>query len=356
MTTYQVSSFLRTGEIYISPEIQNREHYPFTLQRAKQFFDCFREETFELNGVVRSLFIDEGKEALPAHSFAKGFLYSQKIDDLVEHARQSGGDLPDHVGTILLEYGGTRESPYIHVEPTEATARSLQDQRAEEETGGMPDQLKSSIDPNGKITWYCRYCEGSIGEDALSKWDCPVCHGSNDEPLDWVPCRNCGFSPAYFVCPHCLKEFDIKLFNFNVYNDGATKQRLGQLVISCGENHRRIIEGLSAVTKNKLSEIEFEFPIVIRAVYLNSHHIDLGQEWFHLLLFASEDSECVTAYMSVVIPKGETNPDRATIAYLHLNSIPSRSSDTSLISQAGLKRTLDPKIQRIIRSLNAQDE
>jgi hypothetical protein len=359
MTIYRVGSFLRTGEIYITPEIQSREHHPFTMQRAKKLFDWFREETFELNGVVHSLFIYEGKEALPEHSFAKGLLYSQKIDELMEYARQSGGDLPDHVGTILLEYGAARENPCVRVQPTEAAARSLQDQRVEEEPGGIRE-LRSSIDSQGKITWYCRYCEEPIGEDTLSKWDCPVCHKPNNEPIDWVPCWNCEFSPAYFVCPHCLREFDIKLFNFNVHSVGATKQRLAQLVISCGEGLSRIVEGLSTVTKNKLGEIEFELPIAIRTVYLNSYHIDQKldrkSEWFHFSLFASEDSECATAYLSVVIPTGDTNQDRATIEYLHLNSIPTRSSDTPLISEAGIKRTLDPKIQRIIRSLNVRDE
>lgn len=115
MPTYRIDDFLRTADIYIAPEIQNREHYPFTMHNAQRFFHQFRGIPFELNATARALFIFRGKEALPRSSFAEGALYSQNVDELEAHAQRNYGNLPEPIGAILFECGGTRVEPYIKV-------------------------------------------------------------------------------------------------------------------------------------------------------------------------------------------------------------------------------------------------
>lgn len=108
MATYRLMDFMKAFEIAIDPPIQERQLYPFTMQCAKNFFDCFVNESFKFDGVVRSILIYDGKENLPKHSYAKGWLFSQNCDELGALERT-----PKPVGHIYLDFGGFRETDQV---------------------------------------------------------------------------------------------------------------------------------------------------------------------------------------------------------------------------------------------------
>jgi len=111
---YRMENFWRSNDIYIDPDIQTREGNQFTMNCAKRFFVPFLKEYFAFEGKVGSIRIYDGKEALPRHSYAFGWLYSDTIDEIMRHR----GTWPEHpVGTINFEYGGNAKAPYISVQP-----------------------------------------------------------------------------------------------------------------------------------------------------------------------------------------------------------------------------------------------
>ena len=110
MAVYNIISFLQSAEILINPDIQERVQYPFTMQWAKKFFDNFVNDSFHFDGFVGSIVIYDGKENLPRHSYASGFLFSQSIDEI-----NNLGNFPDPIGSIQFEYGGNTTTPYISV-------------------------------------------------------------------------------------------------------------------------------------------------------------------------------------------------------------------------------------------------
>ena len=101
---------LFSNNVLISPEIQNARQYPFTLERARTFFDAFVNESFDLDRQISSIVIISGKENLPQHSFASGHLFAETLDEL-EHLSA----LPNPVGNIHMEYGGNTTEPLIRV-------------------------------------------------------------------------------------------------------------------------------------------------------------------------------------------------------------------------------------------------
>jgi len=107
---YRVIDFLRRDEVLISPDIQDRPGYPFTLERARRFFDKFQSESFAFDGEVKSIIIFDGKENLPRHSFATGLLYPHTLDQL-----KRLGTVKQPVGEIHFECGGTLSAPRIGV-------------------------------------------------------------------------------------------------------------------------------------------------------------------------------------------------------------------------------------------------
>lgn len=116
MANYRIADFIRNGQVLIMPDIQDRPQFPFTIQRAMQFFRCFANESFDLDQKVSSIIIYDGKEALPHHSYAAGHLYAASLEEIGD-ATQKTGRLPDPVGTINMEYGGTRTSPRLQAQP-----------------------------------------------------------------------------------------------------------------------------------------------------------------------------------------------------------------------------------------------
>lgn len=109
MPNYHIIDFLKNYEIVIDPKIQEREIFPFTMQCAKRFFLNFAEESFNFDREVRSILIYDGKENLPRHSFATGFLFSQSYGEL-----EALGSIPKPIGSIHMEYGGNTTLPYVN--------------------------------------------------------------------------------------------------------------------------------------------------------------------------------------------------------------------------------------------------
>jgi len=110
MASYRMYDFLLANEVLVSPDIQNRAQYPFTMQAAKRFFDNFIRETFDLDADVKSIVVYDGKENLPRHSYASAFLFSYSLDEM-----QEMDSFPDPVGSMHMEIGGNTLSPVIRV-------------------------------------------------------------------------------------------------------------------------------------------------------------------------------------------------------------------------------------------------
>lgn len=115
MPTHHIADFLETADIYISPEIQQQPHYPFTMACAKRFFDEFRRSSFEFDRSVRAIFIFRGKEALPRNSFAEGWLFSKTVNELENYAARNNGNLPENIGIIYMDCGAPLHRPYIKI-------------------------------------------------------------------------------------------------------------------------------------------------------------------------------------------------------------------------------------------------
>jgi tetratricopeptide (TPR) repeat protein len=109
--TYYIFDFLKVNEISISPDIQEREVFPFTMDCAQRLFDNFRDSSFEFDGMVKAIVIFDGKENLPRQSYAHGFLFSQTLDEI-----GAMSSLPKPLGKIELEYGGSLTSPIVRVD------------------------------------------------------------------------------------------------------------------------------------------------------------------------------------------------------------------------------------------------
>lgn len=111
MPTYKMIDFLKTAEIFVIPEIQNRPVFPFTEQLAIKFFHNFSTESFQFDGTARFILIMDGKYNLPRHSFASGLLFKENYDEFMY-----APNMPEPVGSIHFEFGGNRTAPYIKVD------------------------------------------------------------------------------------------------------------------------------------------------------------------------------------------------------------------------------------------------
>ena len=108
MPQYFMANFMFSNDIIIHPDIQNREIYPFTMEKAGVFFNVFASELFSFEGKIGSMVIYDGKENSPRHSYANGWLYKETADEL-----EKMPELPKSIGTIDFEYGGTLSTPKI---------------------------------------------------------------------------------------------------------------------------------------------------------------------------------------------------------------------------------------------------
>jgi hypothetical protein len=111
--TYTVRDFIMDSpsQFMVMPDIQQRAQYPFTMECAKRFFGPFMKQPFNFAGMITSMVIYDGKENLPNHSYAAGWLYRQTLEEIGQLGR-----LPDHIGSIHFEFGGTTINPSIRVE------------------------------------------------------------------------------------------------------------------------------------------------------------------------------------------------------------------------------------------------
>jgi hypothetical protein len=113
---YTFGDFWRSGEILIDPAIQHQPQYPFTMDCAKRFFKHFAKERFAFEGEVKSICVSRGKEALPRHSVADGFLLSQTLDEMAQ-VTDPGEERKYTVGEVHFEFGGNAVVPYLTVSP-----------------------------------------------------------------------------------------------------------------------------------------------------------------------------------------------------------------------------------------------
>src|SRR5579863_7861236 len=111
--TYSLRDFVMASppQFMVMPDIQRRPQYPFTMDSARRFFSYFAKQPFNFAGVITSIVIYDGKENLPNHSYAAGWLYRESLEEIGQL-----GKLPDHLGSIHFEYGGATVAPTMRVE------------------------------------------------------------------------------------------------------------------------------------------------------------------------------------------------------------------------------------------------
>ena len=113
---YTFGDFWRANEILVDPDIQRQAAFPFTMECAKRFFRNFAKERFAVQGDVKSICVNRGKEALPRHSFADALLLSRTLDEMAQ-LNDPAGERKYKVGEIHFEFGGNAVAPYIVVRP-----------------------------------------------------------------------------------------------------------------------------------------------------------------------------------------------------------------------------------------------
>jgi uncharacterized protein YqeY len=119
--TYTIRDFVMESppQFMITPDIQTRAQFPFTMDCAQRFFGHFMNHKFTFAGMITSIVIYDGKENLPNHSYAAGLLFRETLEEMALL-----GKLSDHIGTIHFEYGGTTTNPTIRVEVASKSQRT----------------------------------------------------------------------------------------------------------------------------------------------------------------------------------------------------------------------------------------
>jgi hypothetical protein len=113
---YTFGDFWRRNEIFIDPEIQRQPHFPFTIECARRFFRNFAKERFAVQGDVKSIWVNGGKEALPRHSSADALLLSRTLDEMAQ-LNDAAPERKYKIAEIHFEFGGNAAAPYISVRP-----------------------------------------------------------------------------------------------------------------------------------------------------------------------------------------------------------------------------------------------
>jgi hypothetical protein len=115
-STYTIGDFIMLSppQFLVMPEIQQRVRFPFTVENAARFFEHFTKVPFKFEGVIQSVVIYDGRENLPNHSYAAGWLYEQSLEQLSQLE-----DSPEPIGSLYFEYGGTTTAAIIRVEVAE---------------------------------------------------------------------------------------------------------------------------------------------------------------------------------------------------------------------------------------------
>lgn len=123
MPTYRMIDFLKTAEVLISPQIQERSLHPFTMSVAREFFQVFALESFVWDGRVGSVFVYDAQYNPRGHSYAICWLWPDSLD----HVR-AGGRIPTPVATLELSVsnqGGPHDhGPRLSVKPWSGSAPS----------------------------------------------------------------------------------------------------------------------------------------------------------------------------------------------------------------------------------------
>ncbi len=111
--TYTVHDFMieSPSQFVVMPDIQQRPQHPFTIDCAERFFGYFAKQPFNFAGMIRSIVIYDAKENLPNHSYAAGWLFQESLEEIGQL-----GSLPNHLGSIHFEFGGTTTTPTIRVQ------------------------------------------------------------------------------------------------------------------------------------------------------------------------------------------------------------------------------------------------
>ena len=112
-STYRIGDFVMASppQLLVMAELQRRVRFPFTLDGAERFFAVFAKLPFQFAGMVQSVVIYEGRENLPNHSYAAGWLYEESLEQMAQMEQA-----PEAAGSIYFEFDGTTGAASIRVE------------------------------------------------------------------------------------------------------------------------------------------------------------------------------------------------------------------------------------------------
>ena len=123
MAQYRMLGFLESDDIIIDPGLQNRPRSPVSMALVKRFLDNFEAATFEFDGPVGSIIIDDGDMD---QLWLSGGLCAQTVEEGIEEVERSGKD-PVPVARISFKaVGADWDWTYsVRVEPLQHPAPSL---------------------------------------------------------------------------------------------------------------------------------------------------------------------------------------------------------------------------------------
>ena len=111
MATYRMSDFLTRSDIILDPDLKERPDHPVSDMVARVFLEDFKGATFNFDGPVGFIFIDEG-------DIFKSYLAGNLCRETIEEVQRLGRN-PETVGRIRFEaVGPDRNLTYrVLVEP-----------------------------------------------------------------------------------------------------------------------------------------------------------------------------------------------------------------------------------------------
>ncbi len=153
----------------------------------------------------------------------------------------------------------------------------------------------------------CPLCKRAIQITNIT-WVCPCCKGANREWNVWMNCEHCLFSPNYFLCPACSREFESWLFmgKFqdkagNLLPPAAKPDLNGCLQFALRDvrpgaspeiNQDRIMLESFARMLMGTENSSIRFPCRPKSMIAHTIFDDeRNQKWLHAFLFATENAE-----------------------------------------------------------------
>jgi len=98
MANYRLIDFVNKAEIFVHPKHRNHT----SINSVKRIIKELKNDTFSVDGVIKSIVVVGAKEALPTHSFINAFFLAQSIQEV-----NVSDTYPAYVGSLDIGCGGS---------------------------------------------------------------------------------------------------------------------------------------------------------------------------------------------------------------------------------------------------------